>query len=362
MKLLLLIDSLGSGGAQRQIVTLANILHKNNYDVTVLIYHRDLFFKPYLDKLNINLIIIEEPNLFKRIFKIRKFIRNGRFDSVISFLETPDLINNISSIGGKSWKVITSERSGNEATFNSKRGKILGFFQRFSDAIVCNSNNARDLWIKYYPKYKEKMQVIYNPVLLNDINVEYIPRLNGRTNLIVPASYQFLKNPIGLIEAVNMLPSEAQKKISINWYGQKEVVKNDFKAFNAAKNLIVKYKLEDVIFLNDSTTHIHELMFKSDVVGLFSSLEGLPNVICEALCLGKPIVMTRVSDYKILVNSENGFLCNSNDIDSIKNVLINIIKLSDYDLGKFGANSLERSKNLFSEHKLYDKWLKIIQS
>ena len=47
MKVLCLIDGLGSGGAQRQLVGLASLLKKEGYDVLVVYYHGDHFFVPF---------------------------------------------------------------------------------------------------------------------------------------------------------------------------------------------------------------------------------------------------------------------------------------------------------------------------
>ena len=52
MKVLCLIDGLGSGGAQRQLVGLASLLKKEGYDVLVVYYHGDHFFVPFLKELD----------------------------------------------------------------------------------------------------------------------------------------------------------------------------------------------------------------------------------------------------------------------------------------------------------------------
>ena len=49
MKILCVIDSLGSGGAQRQLVGLADLLHGHGYEVKVVWYHADSFYKEFLD-------------------------------------------------------------------------------------------------------------------------------------------------------------------------------------------------------------------------------------------------------------------------------------------------------------------------
>ena len=43
-KILCFIDELGSGGAERQLTSLAVLLRKNNYDVDVYCYHQNYFY------------------------------------------------------------------------------------------------------------------------------------------------------------------------------------------------------------------------------------------------------------------------------------------------------------------------------
>lgn len=360
MKILFLIDSLGSGGAQRQVVTLSSLFKDRGLDVSILLYHDDNFFSKEIDDKGILIHYCSGRNHLSRICKVRRFIRTNAFDAVISFLDVPNLLNCISAIGGKTWKVITSERSAKESKFKTLRGKIFGWFQRYSDVIVCNSENAKTMWVKHYPKYKDKISVIYNPVLLPITNSSYIPKSNERINIIVAASYQYLKNPLGVIKALLLLSIVDRKRIKINWYGRKDVSKGDTRAYDEAIKLIEENKLKDVILLNEETSDIINKMNEADFVGLFSELEGLPNAICEGMMIGKPIIMTKVSDYTRLVDHKNGFLCEWDEPESIKNAFIAAMNLSDDQILRMGANSKEKAKTLFSKETIFEQWMKLI--
>lgn len=360
MKILFLIDSLGSGGAQRQIVSLSSLFKERGLDVSILLYHNDNFFSKDIDDKGISLHYCTSNNHFSRIFQVRRFIRSNAFDAVISFLDVPSFLNCIAAIGGKSWKVITSERSAKEHKFKSLRGKILGLFQRYSDVIVCNSENAKTMWVKHYPKYKDKIYVIYNQVLLPITNSSYIPKSNEKINIVVAASYQYLKNPLGVIKALLLLGIDDRKRIKINWYGRKDASKGDTRAYDEAFNLMEENKLDDVILLNEETTDIINKMNEADFVGLFSELEGLPNAICEGMMIGKPIIMTKVSDYTRLVDHKNGFLCEWDEPESIKNAFIAAMNLSDDQILRMGANSKEKAKTLFSKETIFEQWMKLI--
>lgn len=360
MKTLLFIDSLGSGGAQRQMITLAKMLKEQAIDVEFLCYFREDFFLPILEDEGIMVHWVIESNNLKRIWKIRNFIRKGNYDAVISFLDTPNFLNNIAAIGGKKWKVITSERSSKEDFFLTRRGKLFGWFQRYSDTIVCNSDNAKNMWKKYYPSYENKLTTIYNAVHLLEVQLEYIPKKHGKLHIVVAASYQYLKNPIGLIQALLLLDEDDRKKIHIDWYGRVEVVDGDTRAYDEAIELIKGYDLQNMINFYSETIDIHDKMNSADIVALFSKLEGLPNTICEGMMLGKPIVMTKVSDYKTLVDESNGFLCDWDHPRSIKDALVKAINLSNKDLLRMGNVSRNRANFLFSKVTVSEKWYEII--
>ncbi|MBR8762946.1 glycosyltransferase [Porphyromonas levii] len=362
MKVLFLIDNLGSGGAQRQVVTISGLLKAKGNDVTVLVYTLGDFFEPKLAELGIPLIKCIKKSHVSRVFSIRREIRRGKYDAVISFLDTPNFINNVSSLfGRKKWKVITSERSSKEDFMRSKKGCLFGWFQRFSDAIVCNSENARNMWRKHYPLYDKKLHCVYNAVSVEKPNVPYIPRKDGKTHIVVGASYQYMKNPIGLIKAVSLLPTEDRDRIRVDWYGRKYV--NDIDkdlAFQESQALVDNLGLSEIVYLHDPTSELNAKMAEADFVGLFSELEGLPNTICEGMTLGKPIIMTKVSDYVTLVDEDNGFLCDWDNIDSIRRVLLQAKNVSDGEIEEMGNHSYKRSLRLFSLSIIADMWEQII--
>lgn len=101
-------------------------------------------------------------------------------------------------------------------------------------------------------------------------------------------------------------------------------------------------------------------MNQADIIGLFSELEGLPNAICEGMMLGKPIIMTHVSDFELLVDENNGFLCDWDNPLSIRDTLRKTINLTNEDLIRMGKNSKEKAEKLFPEEVIINQWLSYI--
>lgn len=359
-RVLFILDSLGQGGAQRQVVTVSRLMKEKGADVTVMCYGTQDFFYSLLIESGVRVEWIREQRPIYRIIKVRRFVRKGHYDAVVSFLHTENILNIVSSFGGHDWKVICGERSAKEEIFMTRRGIIHGFLMRFSDSLVCNSENARQMWLRHYPKYENKLNVIYNSVKLGEVRVNYTPFLGDKLNVIVAASYQYLKNPINLAKAIGLLTEEQRSGIIINWYGRKEVVKGDTRAYDETTALIRDLGIQSVFLLHEETTDILDTMNKADVIALFSRVEGLPNCICEGMMLGKAILMTRVSDYNILVDGSNGVLCDWDSPESIKQALEYMLLQDSESIQRMGEKSHIKADHLFSQEEVIDKWLGLL--
>ena len=69
---------------------------------------------------------------------------------------------------------------------------------------------------------------------------------------------------------------------------------------------------------------------KVDLFCLPSIIEGFPNVICEAMASGLPVICSNVCDNPFIVKSqENGFLFKPEDPTDIADNLIKAISLSE---------------------------------
>lgn len=359
-KILFVLPRLTSGGAERQAVTLATQFKRRNNEVSFLCYAEGAFFEEVLKKEGIPVYWRISNNL-RRIISVTSFIRRGRYDVVISFMPTPNFLNCFAAIFRKNWIVITSERSSLESDFTTFRGKVFGHLQKFSDTIVCNSDNARNMWLRYYPDYKDKLKTIYNAVDIPLIGSKNEIREAGRVRIIVAATIFDVKNPMGLLKALLLMNQSERSKIKIDWYGHSEAVIGDHKEYDLVVKTIQNESLSDIVTLHKPTMSIFERMQESDFVALFSQYEGLPNVICEAMMLGKPIIMSRCSDYNILVEEgENGYLCDWDKPISIKEALMKAVNTSNEKISLMGAASLKKAKVLFSPQEVVSQWMSIL--
>lgn len=362
MRILCVIDNLGSGGAQRQLTNLAIGFKERGHTVSFLTYHPHNFFKEMLDEVKIPIETVTEPIYFKRLLKMRSIIRKGNYDSVLSFLEAPSFICELAGLPYRKWKLVVGERNADPKIFTSLRAKFFRYMHMFADAVVANSNANVKLIARVNPFiFKSKCHTIYNMV---DINVwkpsdNYIIRKNGKTEFIVVASHQYAKNAKSLIEALNLLSDNEKSLISIKWYGGE----SSDNSFVEARELLSRYKLNDVLEFLSPVKNIHEKMKDSDCCALFSYHEGLPNTICEGMALGKPVIGTKVSDVpKLIKEGLGGYLCNAESVESIVKVIRNMMNCSNEQLIAMGKYNRKRAISLFNKEKIIERYIKVLQN
>lgn len=354
-RVLFLVADLCSRGAEHQMVTVATLMKRDGIDVSFFCYHTNNFFEQQLKENGIPVTWKRLPNALQRLVYVRRFIMKGRFDAVISFLQADNMLNCFAALGGKKWTVITGERSSKESLLTSFRGRIISAFMKRADYIVCNSENAKKMWQKHYPSYADKVKVIYNHVILPYIEDNYVIRNGGKIRIIVPAAYSTVKNTVRLVEALSLLTESERNAFQIDWYGNKNANEEAIRIQGECEQLVKHHKLEECILFHDAVRDIAQRMRSSDVVALFSLWEGLPNSICEAMALGKPVIMTRISDYSTLVDG-NGVTCDPLDEQSICDALREVVKWNEKDLKKKAMRSLELANVLFSGEKILAMW------
>jgi glycosyltransferase involved in cell wall biosynthesis len=363
MKILCIIDSLGSGGAQRQIVELALGFEEIGHAVSFLTYHHEPFYNHLLEKEHIHVSCIQEPNYVKRLLKMRRYIRQGEYDALLSFLEASNFICQISGLPFRKWKLVVGERSANPNVKKSLKLKMYRWFHLLADYVVANSQANMEIVRSINPLLPEhKCRVIYNIVDFEKCrpSVDYIYRKNKKFKLTVAASHQYVKNLRGLVEAVNLLSQHEKSQLKIDWYGDGFVEPYFDNSFIEAQVLIKKYKIESLFQFFPATSKIIQIFQESDAIGLFSFHEGLPNAVCEAMACAKPVVCSAVSNLSIFLAHNPQLLFSPSDVDSIKKTLSYLLSLDIDTVKRIGNENLSVAKMNFEKSDKISKYISLM--
>lgn len=353
-RILCLIDSLASGGAQRQMVGLASLLKERGYLVKIAAYY-DIPF--YFQQLKDNGVDFEYvpcgTGLLERLRRIRQAIKRFEPDVVISYLDTPNILACILHITNKKqWKLIVSER--NTTQMLSLRERIKFALYRFADCIVPNSYSQSNFIAKHYSHLLSKCTVITNYV---DTDV-FIPVTSNldRDVLHVIGVGRVLKqkNIPMLIEAIKIVRDRGYE-VRVDWYGSR------FESYEECIKLIKDNRLEDAFEFHDASNDIKTKYQVSDLFVLPSIYEGFPNVLCEAMSCGLPIIATNVCDNgRIVRDGENGYLVPSGDAERLANKLMDFLDLSSEQRRDMAMKSRKIALELFSKDTFIRNYIKVI--
>lgn len=363
MKILCVIDNLGPGGAQRQLIALALGFRKNGNHVSFLTYHKNSFFNPILKEASISEHCLNEGNYYRRIFRVRHYIRKGNYDVVLSFLEVPNFICEFAGLPFRKWKLVVGERSSNPEILKSIKLKIYRLLHVFADYIVANSESNMKLVQSVNPFLSDnKCRVIYNSIDFEQWKpVEnFIFRKNYRIKIVVVASHIYLKNLNGLLESLVLLEKDELDKIKVDWYGDRLNEPYYDNSLPEAKEKIGILKLENIISFYPATNEITRKIQEADAVGLFSFIEGLPNVVCEGMACAKPIICSSVTDLPELIFDKN-LLFDPSDPLSVKKALSYLINLSRDQLFKIGLENKKISKRTFDKEIIVNHYLEMFK-
>lgn len=355
-KILCFIDSLGPGGAQRQLVGLACFLKERGYDVTVACYHDNPFFADQLLSTGVTYQFLEKAKKTTfRLWYVARYFRKLKPDVVIAYQETPSICACVAKLFNHSFKLIVSERSTTQHTGRNERIRFNLF--RVADYVVPNAYSQESYIKTTFPKLANKTITIPNFVDLD----HFVPPLERHRRevpeIMIAASIWAPKNTLRFIDAVGCL-KEKGYNFHISWYGLNERHKD---YINQCNQKIERLGLLDCIELKEKTTCIKERYQNADFFCLPSFFEGTPNVICEAMACGLPVVCSDVCDNsKYVIEGKNGFLFDPKDTDTIVSAFERIFALSKKEYITFCSCSRERAEQQLSKGIFVNAYLKLI--
>lgn len=349
-----MIDALGPGGAERQMTGLATMLHKEGHHVSVVYHEPKHFFADQIRSAGIEVHhLASAANPKWRVWEYRRYIKAKQPDVVIAYLQGACITACLLKASGLKFKLIVSERNTNQS--KNWRDSIRFNLFRFADFIVPNSYSQENFIKKYFAFLSKKVNTITNFVDTE----KFVPgEPHERTNLIVVAATIWpSKNTLGLIEALAVL-KEKGIRFKVKWFG-KVADKSEYS--NKCEALINEFGLQDHIELLDKTQNILAEYQKADFFCLPSFYEGTPNVICEAMSCGLPIICSDVCDNARYVrDGANGFLFDPKNTDSIAHAIDGAIMTLEPDYLNMRQSSRQLAVELLSTDTFIEKYKKLV--
>lgn len=361
-KILLVIDLLNSGGAQRQLVGLAKLLKDAGHSPKVVYYIEHSFYKKFLDENGVEseMLMPDTKNEKKRdLFfylhvkkNLRTAIKTFKPDTIIAYMDLPNILSVFATPKHMPCRLIVSERNTTQHIGLMERVKYRCFNR--TDAIVPNSHAQERFITANYPRLQSKMVTITNFVDTEMFTPVADKISNEKPLILTVGRLAPQKNIMTYLKVLKRLKDNGVAFRAL-WYG------GGFDAYSdQCLEAVRVYGIEEMFEFRPPTREIVTVYQQADLFCLPSLYEGFPNVVCEAMSCGLPVVASNVCDNPDIIDSSCGLLFNPKDEEDMFNKLKTILTKPQSELIALGEASRLRAVNLFSAEKFLEEYEKIL--
>lgn len=304
-KVLFIITGLIGGGAEKALVNLLSVLDKNRYEIDLLIIFADKVGINQLQDVNIYTLFPSAKSILYKFAKqlyIKLHVKfliscitrrkiQYHYDTIVSFLEGDSLLYHsclfdLSNVN-VSWvhtDFVENHWSQRHFIKDDEYRAYLGL-----NKLVFVSDYAKAQFSKVFPMPKNIHQyVCANVINTDEILAKANEPIHISKNKFTICSVGRLEQVKGydmVIEAAKMLK---ERGIDVDFWilgvGSQE---------KQLKEQLIQAGCEDMVHFWGYQSNPYPYMRAADVYLSSSYAEGLPLVLCEAQCLGKPIIATK---------------------------------------------------------------------
>lgn len=353
----MLIDSLGSGGAQRQFLLLINGLLDRGHNITLVTYYNSVHFDDQvgnsvnLQRVRLDKSIIGNFGIIGSVYKLLKF--NG-FDGMLSFLDTPNFYNAFINLFIKdTCHNVVSYRNSTSLGFNLYSISKL-FTHFFSDRRIANSRNESNYWnqlIKF-----NNVELIVNGIDDSQFYFANKPTYKSYRTLSI-GSVTSKKNVEFAIHSLALLRDKYKTVVTHTWIGNRYDFNGNLTDYAIyLEGLLVKLDLGDQWIWVDPIKNVHEIYNQYDCLILCSKREGIPNVILESMLSGVPVLAIDNCDSPELLGDNTRGILFGPEYNDLAEKITRFYKLKDMEIAQMCIMAEAYVKKRFSLQKMIDSY------
>ena len=365
VRVVLVVDDLGYGGAERQVVELANNMDRERFEVHVCALSNHLPLRDQLKLAERNLHVIERKIRFDFtvVLRLALLLRRLKADIVHGHLFSAEIASRIAGRLAGTKVVAGSERNANRIEIRRSNVLVYKLTQWCVDIIIANSNAGAESNRKIFKLPSSHYRVVHNGV-----DTERFYPMDGtamRRKLGIPAqcpvigafaSFKRQKNhamlfrsfklvldslPEARLLLVGDLPTDSRGRLD-TYRAQLDCLIDD---------LGIR---QQCMFLGHQN-HTEHIYPACDITVLSSFHEGTPNVLLESMACGVPVVATNVCDNEYIIrDGETGHLVKVGDEAGMAYKITRL--LADHarrqEMGRSGREWVRRE---FSTKRLAEK-------
>ena len=354
MKILLLIRNLEVGGAERQLVILANGLIDSGHQVSIGLFYMTGDLLDELDA-SIDVLDLGKKGRYDFVGFFYRFVmtlKQANFDVLICSLPAACITGLLSYLSFSRpilmWRVAVSWMNLDDYNLLDRLSyRLQSGLSGMADWIVFNSEAGFSLASKLGYK-TSNAEVVYNGIDTIRFHKRPVRKKHVIPYVGIVGRIDPVKNHKLFLDAASILVKEqVSVRFIIAGPGNDEQVAWLHECINTRG-------LADYVDYrpNEDIVNIYQML---SVCVLTSISEGFPNVLAEAMACGTPCVSTRVGDASKII-SEFGCIVDSSDARDVANSIRHIINLSDHEYLSLSSGGREHICHNFSSKMALDCW------
>lgn len=304
MRILHIITSLRTGGAERLVASLAQRMRAFGDELELLLMDgTQTPLKKELEQAGIRVLALSNGWQAMRnpllVFMLTRFLRRGGYNVVHTHNTSCQLITAVASLFVPLSLVTTEHNTTNKRrtwrAFKPIDRWMYGRYRR----IVCVGKKTESALLDYLPSLSDRTITIANGIDLDHFRQAVPDQDIAGTmgfKVLMVAAFRAQKDHACLVRAISLLPETYHLFLA----GGAETPE-DKKTLQSCKNLALSLNLENRVRFLGVREDIPELFSACDVAVLSSHYEGFGLSAVEAMASGKPLIASDVESLSSLV-------------------------------------------------------------
>jgi glycosyltransferase involved in cell wall biosynthesis len=344
MRVLLVIDSLGWGGSQRQMANLAVGLQRRGHDVQLFQYYPHFdHYRAQVAAAGVTLLDFDKRRKFDVgvVAALARHMRRLRPDVAVAFLAGPSAFALLAARVAGGPPVIVSERGSFRPGALPLYARLQRLTHRLAAHVTTNSHHHAERMLREFPWLAGRVSTIWNGIDTDAFRpAPNAPAPTGALRLLGVGTVVAIKDIETLARGVAALARRGGPPLGVDWAG---------KILDPGPSHAVVAGVGAALAAAGVADRWRWLGLQHDMASLYAGCdalvhpsvrEGLPNAVCEALACGRPEVAARGADHARLVGErERGLLFEPGDPESLADALAELAALGADGRARCGARA-----------------------
>lgn len=356
--ILFLINSLGYGGAETQLVRVATRLKQRGWEVRIVTLLPPKAYEEELNSMGITVTTlgmrrkIPDP---RAILRLARYIRLWKPRIVHSYMVQANILARVTRLLAPTPVLVSSLRSISETS------RLREVLYRLTDPLcdvtthVCQAGAERYVKIGAVPAHK--MRYIPNGVDTSLFRPDVGTRVRLRSELEVHGSFVWLA--VGRFETPKDYPTMlcAFAKVVSDLPNSLLLLAGDGPLRSEMEHTACSLGVQHHVKFLGIRRDIPQLMNVADAYVMSSSREGLPNVLLEAHATGLPAVATDVGgNREIVIDGKTGFIVPPRNPDALAQAMQRMMDTDESERLQMGAAARRYIIENYSMEHVVQQW------